>query len=210
MQNNKATPSVANTAATLLYGAAGTNSISANFIAGDTITVNGTDLTFMASGAAGTTSSTSPTTSEPCWARSTRSRERHREPVHDRRRLDHAAFRHAANLSVTSSNSTAFAALGFTGTVTATRGGGGSVGTGQVIGNDNSTFLDESVAGGAVTTYDVSGAPVNLQFRWAKTDSASLGAGHTDTWNLFYQVNPNATGTQVAWQNVNTNFTFSA
>ncbi len=115
-----------------------------------------------------------------------------------------------SDLSVTSNNTTAFAALGFTGTATATRGGGGTVGTGQVIGNDNSTFLDESVAGGAVTTYDVSGAPVNLQFRWAKTDSASLGPGHTDTWNLFYQVNPNATGTQVAWQNVNTNFTFSA
>ena len=116
----------------------------------------------------------------------------------------------ASDLSVTSSNTAAFAALGFTGTVTATRGGGGGVGTGQVIGNDNSTFLDESVAGGAVTTYDVSGAPVNLQFRWAKVDSATLGSGHTDTWNLFYQVNPNATGTAVSWQNVNTNFTFSA
>ena len=115
-----------------------------------------------------------------------------------------------ANLSVTSSNSTAFAALGFTGAATATRGGGGTIGTGQVIGNDNSSFLDETVAGGAVTAFDVSGAPVNLQFRWAKTDSSTLGVGHTDTWNLFYQVNPNATGTQVAWQNVNTNFTFSA
>ena len=115
-----------------------------------------------------------------------------------------------SDLSVTSSNSTAFAALGFTGTATATRGGGGTVGTGQVIGNDNSTFLDESVSGGAVTAYDVSGAPVNLQFRWAKIDSASLGSGHTDTWNLFYQVNANATGTNVAWQNVNQNFTFSA
>ena len=116
----------------------------------------------------------------------------------------------AANLSVSSNNTAAFAALGFTGTVTATRGGGGGVGTGQVIGSDTSTFLNESVAGGAVTTYDVSGAPVNLQFRWAKTDSTTLGPGHTDTWNLFYQTNPNATGTQVAWQNVNTNFTFSA
>jgi len=51
---------------------------------------------------------------------------------------------------------------------------------------------------------------VNMQFRWGKVDSASLGAGHADTWNLFYQVNPNATGLNVAWQNVNTNFTFSA
>ena len=108
------------------------------------------------------------------------------------------------------SNSSAFAALGFTGTATALRTGGGTVGTGQVVGQDNSTFLDMSVAGGAVTTYDVSGAPVNLQFRWAKTDSASLGAGHTDNWNMFYQVNANATGTNVAWQNVGTNFTFSA
>jgi flagellar hook protein FlgE len=79
-----------------------------------------------------------------------------------------------------------------------------------VVGNDNSTFLEQTVAGGAVTTYDVSGSPVNLQFRWGKTDSTSLGAGHTDTWNMFYQVNPNATGTAVAWQNVGTNFSFAS
>ncbi|MGX9392348.1 flagellar hook protein FlgE [Nitrobacteraceae bacterium UC4446_H13] len=83
-------------------------------------------------------------------------------------------------------------------------------GTGKVIGSDVQTFIDESIAGGAVTAYDVSGAPVNLQFRWAKTDSASLGTGHTDTWNMFYQVDPNATGTDTAWQNVGINFTFGA
>ena len=115
-----------------------------------------------------------------------------------------------STLDVSSSNPGALAALGFSAPVNLPRGGGGTIGTGQVLGNDNSTFLDESVAGGAVTTYDVSGAPVNLQFRWGKVDSASLGGGHTDTWNLFYQVNPNATGVQTAWQNVNQNFSFSA
>jgi flagellar hook protein FlgE len=115
-----------------------------------------------------------------------------------------------STLDVSSSNPGALAALGFSAPVNLPRGGGGTIGTGQLLGNDNSTFLDESVAGGAVTTYDVSGAPVNLQFRWGKIDSASLGAGHTDTWNLFYQVNPNATGVQTAWQNVNQNFSFSA
>ncbi|WP_204337597.1 flagellar basal body FlgE domain-containing protein, partial [Klebsiella pneumoniae] len=70
--------------------------------------------------------------------------------------------------------------------------------------------LNESIAGGAVTAFDVSGSPVNIQLRWAKTDSATLGSGHADVWNLFYQVNSNATGTEVAWQNVNTNFTFGA
>lgn len=81
-------------------------------------------------------------------------------------------------------------------------------GTGKVVGSDVQNFIDESIAGGAVTAYDVSGAPVNLQLRWAKTDSASLGAGHTDSWNLFYQVNPNATGAATAWQNVGTDFKF--
>ncbi|MCP1843201.1 flagellar hook protein FlgE [Bradyrhizobium sp. USDA 4524] len=216
-QNNKATPSVAITAATLLSGAAGTDSINTNFSAGsagppvvpaDTITVNGTVITFVASGATGNqlnvtdsigtllakidaiTGTTTPST------------------ISGGKITLHSGK--LADLNVTSSNSTAFAALGFTGSAVAVRGGGGTVGTGQVIGNDNSTFLNESVSGGAVTAYDVSGAPVNLQFRWAKTDSSSLGGTHTDTWNLFYQVNPNATGTQVSWQNVNVNFTFAS
>jgi flagellar hook protein FlgE len=81
---------------------------------------------------------------------------------------------------------------------------------GTVVANDLSTFLNETVAGGAVTAYDVSGAPVNLQLRWGKTDSASLGAGHTDTWNLFYQTSTTATGTQPAWQNAGVNYTFGA
>ena len=187
----------------------GTNSISANFAAGDTITVNGTDHHLRGVGRRRQPAQHHRHHRRPCSPRSTRSPARRSRPRSPAARSRCIPARRS-NLSVTSSNAAAFAALGFTGTATATRGGGGTIGTGQVIGNDNSTFLDESVAGGAVTTYDVSGAPVNLQFRWAKTDSASLGAGHTDTWNLFYQVNPNATGTQVAWQNVNTNFTFSA
>jgi flagellar hook protein FlgE len=77
-----------------------------------------------------------------------------------------------------------------------------------VVANDQAAFLDASIGGGAVTAYDVSGSPVNMQLRWAKTDSAAYGG--TDTWNLFYQVNTNATGTQVAWQNAGTNYTFGA
>jgi flagellar hook protein FlgE len=81
---------------------------------------------------------------------------------------------------------------------------------GTVVANDLSTFLNETVAGGAVTAYDVSGAPVNVQLRWGKIDSASLGAGHTDTWNLFYQTSTTASGTQAAWQNAGVNYTFGA
>lgn len=81
---------------------------------------------------------------------------------------------------------------------------------GGVIGSDVTSFLSQSVGGGAVTVYDVSGAAVNVQFRWAKVDSASLGAGHTDTWNLFYQSNSNPTQpTDLAWTNVGTDYTFA-
>jgi flagellar hook protein FlgE len=77
---------------------------------------------------------------------------------------------------------------------------------GTVIANDLSSFLDSTLGGGAITAYDVSGSPVNIQLRWAKTDSALYGG--TDTWNLFYQENSNATGTQVAWRNAGVNYTF--
>lgn len=51
--NNQATVPGPITGATLLSGAAGTNSLAASFAAGDTITVNGTPITFVASGATG-------------------------------------------------------------------------------------------------------------------------------------------------------------
>jgi flagellar hook protein FlgE len=208
VQSNKATPSVANTGATLLSGAAGSDSISGNFAVNDTITVNGTVLTFVASGATGNQLNITDSIQTLLNKIDSITGTAIPSTISAGSITLHSGT--TADLSVTSSNSTAFAALGFTGAATATRGGGGTIGTGQVIGSDNSAFLDETVAGGAVTSFDVSGAPVNMQFRWAKTDSSSLGVGHTDTWNLFYQVNPNATGGQVAWQNVNTNFTFSA
>ena len=208
VQNNKDTPSIANTGATLLSGATPSDSLTANFAAGDTITVNGTVVTFVASGAVGNQLNVTDSISTLLAKIDSITGTATASSIGGGAITLHSGT--LADLTVTSSNSGAFAALGFTGTATATRSGGGTVGTGQVIGQDNSTFLNQTVAGGAVTTYDVSGAPVNLQFRWAKVDSASQGTGHSDTWNMFYQVNPNAVGTNVAWQNVNTNFTFSA
>lgn len=51
--NNQAAVPAPITGTTLLSGAAGTNSLAASFAAGDTITVNGTPITFVASGATG-------------------------------------------------------------------------------------------------------------------------------------------------------------
>jgi flagellar hook protein FlgE len=119
----------------------------------------------------------------------------------------------AEDLSVATNNTAAtsgFTALGFGTTMTARRIGGGTAGTGFVIGNDLTTFTNETISGGAITGYNSAGTPVNVQLRWAKTDSASLGVGHQDTWNLFYQTDPTATGNQVGWVNVGTNFVFNS
>lgn len=54
-------------------------------------------------------------------------------------------------------------------------------GAGYVQGNEVSTFIDETIAGGAITAFDQSGAAVNVQFRWAKTDGPVTRATHTGT-----------------------------
>ena len=61
--NNKAVPAAPVTGATLLSGPSPSDSLTTNFAIGDTITVNGTAISFVASGAAGNTSSTPATRS---------------------------------------------------------------------------------------------------------------------------------------------------
>src|SRR5246127_5162462 len=210
VMNQAATP-VPITASTALSGTAPSNSLQTSFVNGDTITVDGTTIHFVTTG---TNLAASPpvidvtdnvgtllteigniTGVTPTINASTGAITMHTGT--------------AQNLNITSS-SAAFSALGFSSPVVAARGGGGTAGTGVVTGNDLSTFTNESISGGAVTAYNAAGTPVNMQLRWAKTDSAALGAGHQDVWNLFYQTSTTATGPGVVWVNTGTNFIFSA
>ena len=212
---NQQTPPVAITSATLLSGTAPSDSLPGGFAVGDTITVGtapGTTITFTDASTAvppGVQDAThvriddtvgdllgkigAVTGVTPTIDASTGAITLHTGTTED--------------LSVTSASG-GWTSMGFGATTNLARGGGGTPGAGVVIGNDQTIFQQESISGGAVTVYDATGTAVNLQLRWAKTDSASLGAGHSDTWNLFYQANPNASGTQAAWINVGTNFTF--
>ena len=79
-------------------------------------------------------------------------------------------------------------------------------GTGTVQGQDTTTFTNQSLDGGSITAYDSLGNQVDVQLRWAETASS----GGNNTWQLFYQTNTTAAGTQVAWQNVGTPFTFNS
>jgi flagellar hook protein FlgE len=210
-ENNQAATAVPITGNTLLSGTAPSDSLTAGFAANDTLVVDGTTITFEASGATGNdqvnitdnvqtllnkisaiTGSTA-TISGGAISLGTGTTQ---------------------NLVVSSNNTAAFAALGFgsSGTFTQALGPGlpANAGQGVVTAADLTTFTNESISGGAVTAYNSAGTPVNLQLRWAMTDSASLGAGHQNTWNLFYQTDTTATGAQTAWVNVGTNFVFNA
>ena len=75
-----------------------------------------------------------------------------------------------------------------------------------VSADDSSTFLQNSIAGGQVTTYDANGNPISLQMCWGKTATTATDG----TWNLFYLSDSNATGTDPAWTNVGTDFIFNS
>ena len=114
--SNKAAPVAPISGATALSGAAGTDSLSTNFAAGDTITVNGTPITFVASGATGNqlnvTDSVQTLLSkiDSITGTSTPS------TISGGAVTLHGG--NGTNLTVTSSNTAAFASLGFGATVT--------------------------------------------------------------------------------------------
>jgi flagellar hook protein FlgE len=194
------------TTSTVLGGASGTDSL--NFQAGDTIVVNGTTIHVLA-GIAG--SATSPDVALGDSVGTLLGRIDTITGTTTPSSITGGAITlhtgTASTLTITSTG-TSFPILGFTASLTQPRTPALAAGSGTVIANDQQTFLNESISGGALTAYDSTGTAVNLQLRWAKTDSAALGGTHTNTWSLFYQADPNASGTQVAWKNAGTNFTF--
>ncbi|MGJ4886213.1 MULTISPECIES: flagellar protein [unclassified Bradyrhizobium] len=116
--NNKLATPAPITGATLLSGGAGSDSIATSFATGDTITVNGQTLTFVASGASGNNQinvgdSVQTLLSKIDTLSGTSTPSTVSGGVITLRTNDAAGF------SVSSSNAGAFGALGFSGTVTA-------------------------------------------------------------------------------------------
>jgi flagellar hook-associated protein 3 FlgL len=115
--NNKAAVPAPITGATLLSGAAGTDSLTTNFAVGDTITVNGKTLTFVASGALA--NQLNVTDSIQTLLTKNDSITNTSVPSSVSGGVITLHTDDAASLNVTSSNAAAFAALGFGATVTA-------------------------------------------------------------------------------------------
>jgi len=142
VSNQMATPAPV-TGATLLSGAANTDSLAAGFANGDTITVNGTPITFVTSGAVGNqlnvTDSVQTLLSKIDSITGTSIPSTISGGVITLHTDD------AASLAVTSSNSAAFAALGFSGTATAPvpplRVGGSPLGSATTLINGSANTI---------------------------------------------------------------------
>jgi flagellar hook protein FlgE len=198
-------------AGTALAGTTGTDSLSTGFSVGDTITVNGTTISFVASGATGNSQINVTDNVATLLNKISIITGASETTTGGQITLHTGTIKDLAISGGTANATSALQGLGFaTQPITKVRGPGTNVGTGVVVGNDVQTFTNESISGGAVTAYNAAGTPVNVQLRWAKTDSASLGAGHQDTWNLFYQTSTTATGNQAAWVNSGVDFVFNA
>ena len=81
--------------------------------------------------------------------------------------------------------------------------------TGSVSQTNAQSFIDNSIAGPALTVYTASGAPVSVQSRWAKVAAADTATGTSDTWNLFTADKTSVNGNQASWTNIGQAFTFS-
>jgi hypothetical protein len=132
--NSSASPAVTTSAATVLSGTAPNNALSPGFTAGDTITVNGQTLTFVTGTAGAGQISTTGTVGNLLSAIDSITGTSTPSTIDGGMLEIHTDD--AASLSITSSDSAAFGALGFSGTVTAPQpplrvnvSGGGSLNT---------------------------------------------------------------------------------
>ncbi|MEM8812293.1 MAG: flagellar hook-basal body complex protein [Pseudomonadota bacterium] len=88
-------------------------------------------------------------------------------------------------------------------------GGGAGTAADSVQFQHQTTFLEQSISGGSVTTYDANGTPINVTFRWAKVDDIDTGAA--DQWRLFYQSDSTTTtAAATTWTNTGLDYTFDA
>jgi flagellar hook protein FlgE len=73
-----------------------------------------------------------------------------------------------------------------------------------VRGDDTTRFVSQSISGGSISLYNDVGAPIDVQLRWAKVANTS----GSETWNLYYMEDANATGASVSWRNFGSAITF--
>jgi flagellar hook protein FlgE len=206
--DQSASPGVPITTTTALSGTAPSDSLAAGFQAGDSIVVDGTTISFVASGATGSELNVTDNIGALLNKISDITGSTATVSASGQITLGTGTNQNLSITATTGSNAaTALQGLGLgTPPISKAMGVGTNTGQGVVTANDLTAFTSESISGGAVTAYNSAGTPVNLQLRWALTSNA----GGQSTWNLFYQSDASATGPNAVWTNVGTNFTFNS
>lgn len=82
-----------------------------------------------------------------------------------------------------------------------------AVGVATISNADQALFVNSSIAGGTTTVLDARGEAVNVEFRFAKTDSSDSSIGGIDTYNLYYRANSDGV-TEPAFVRVDQQYTF--
>ena len=172
--NNQATVPGPISGATALSGAVGTNSIGTSFGVNDTITVNGTPITFVASGATG--NQVNVTDNIQTLLSKIDSITGTSTPSTISGGVISIHTDDAAGLSVSSSNTAAFAALGFSGTATA-------VTPPLRIGPNTTTAASGQATNQATIPGPVTGATLLSGAAGTDSLSSSFGLGDTITVN---------------------------
>ena len=86
---------------------------------------------------------------------------------------------------------------------------GTTTGLATISNADADLFLDTTIAGGTTTVLDPRGEAVNVEFRFAKTDSSDPAVGGTDTYNLYFRSNSDGV-TEPAFTRVAQDYVFGA
>jgi flagellar hook protein FlgE len=75
-----------------------------------------------------------------------------------------------------------------------------------VAANDETVFVDRTIAGQSLTVYNGIGTPIDVQLRWGKTSNIP----GSETWSLYYLSDSNATGAAPKWSRISNTVTFDA
>src|SRR3984885_3659063 len=159
---NQASPAAPITGSTLLTGASGTDSLTSPFTTSDTLTVNGKTIAFVTTGSTSTSSSggvinlTTGTVQDVLDAvdKITGTFGTSKDSTVTGGQITFHTGTSGTSLSVGSTDASAFNAMGFATTATAAPTGGGSAGTGFVIGKDVRAFDNESISAGAIPVHN--------------------------------------------------------
>ncbi|WP_075215617.1 flagellar hook protein FlgE [Mongoliimonas terrestris] len=77
----------------------------------------------------------------------------------------------------------------------------------DLLAENNTAFVENTISGQTVTIYDATGQPLNVQFRWAKL---TTGEGENTQWQVYYKSDSDAADGEQMWTGIDQVYEFDA